>query len=405
MRKFHEGQDFTADDVIFSAYRVISAGSDLKGRIPADAEIVKVDDYTVDFLLKTPGPLLINEWETWGIFSKSRSEAHGATEPTPMNATTPPYAGLHANGTGPFILVSHEPGVKTIWKRNPNWWEKPKANIDEVVFAPIPNAATRVAALLSGEVDWMDPVPLNDQARVNANPGTKVLAGPEIRTILLGMDQFRDELGHSNVKGKNPFKDVRVRKAFYEAIDEDAINKKVMRGQATPTALMIAPSLFSLSKDFHRLPFDPAESKKLLAESAIPTASKCRWIARTTAMSMTSRSARRLSACWRGSASRLTSTPSPNRNSSPRSQPQEALIRRSIFWVGRRRRSRASTSSNTSWAAATRRPIGAATTSATIATPRSTRWRGPPCRSRTKVTTGDFSRMAEVPQTIEIFLG
>ena len=268
--KFHEGQDFTADDVIFSAHRVLGAGSDLKGRIPPDAEIVKVDDYTVDFLLKRPNPLLINEWESWGIFSKSWSEAHGATEATAMNATTPPYAGLHANGTGPFILVSHEPGVKTVWKRNPNWWDKPIGNVDEVVFTPIPNAATRVAALLSGEIDWMDPVPLNDQARVNANPGTQVLAGPEIRTIFLGMDQLRDELGHSNVKGKNPFKDVRVRKAFYQAIDEEAINKKVMRGQATPTALMIAPSLFSLSKDFHRFPFDPEASKKLLAEAGYP---------------------------------------------------------------------------------------------------------------------------------------
>jgi peptide/nickel transport system substrate-binding protein len=160
--------------------------------------------------------------------------------------------------------------VKTVWKRNPNWWDKPTGNVDEVVFTPIPNAATRVAALLSGEIDMMDPVPLNDQARVNANPTTEVLAGPEARTIFLGMDQQRDELGHSSVKGKNPFKDIRVRKAFYQAIDEDAINKKVMRGQATPSALMIAPSLFSLSKDFHRFPFDPAVSKKLLADAGYP---------------------------------------------------------------------------------------------------------------------------------------
>ena len=268
--KFHDGQDFTADDVLFSVRRVLSPGSDLKGVVPADADVVKVDDYTVDFLLKRPDPLLINQWATWGIFSKGWSEAHGATEATAMNATTPPYAGLHANGTGAFILVSHEPGVKTVWKKNPNWWDKPRHNLDEVVFTPIPNAATRVAALLSGEIDWMDPVPLNDQARVNANPGTEVLAGPEARTIFLGMDQVRDELGHSTVKGKNPFKDVRVRKAFYQAIDEDAINKKVMRGQATPSALMIAPSLFPLSKDFHRLPFDPAASKTLLAEAGYP---------------------------------------------------------------------------------------------------------------------------------------
>jgi len=93
----------------------------------------------------------------------------------------------------------------------------------------------------------MDPVPLNDQARVNANPDTQVLAGPEVRTIFLGMDQQRDELGHSSVKGKNPFKDIRVRKAFYQAVDEEAINKKVMRGQATPSALMIAPfDLFAI---------------------------------------------------------------------------------------------------------------------------------------------------------------
>ncbi len=138
------------------------------------------------------------------------------------------------------------------------------------MFTPISNPATRVAALLSGEIDWMDPVPLNDQARVNANPTTEVMAGPEARTIFLGMDQLRDELGHSSVKGKNPFKDVRVRKAFYQAIDEDAIVKKVMRGQATSTALMIAPSLFARSGDFKRFPFDPEASRKLLAEAGYP---------------------------------------------------------------------------------------------------------------------------------------
>jgi peptide/nickel transport system substrate-binding protein len=268
--KFHEGQDFTADDVVFSADRVHSPGSDIKNRVPLDAKVVKVDDYTVDFVLKTPNPLLINEWESWGIFSKKWAEEHGATEATAMNATTPPYAALHANGTGPFILVSHEPGVKTVWKKNPNWWDKPKHNLDEVVFTPIPSNATRVAALLSGEIDWMDPVPLPDQARVNANPSTEVLAGPELRTIFLGFDEDRAELGHSSVKGKNPFKDVRVRKAFYQAIDEEAIKAKVMRGLATPSALMIAPSLYSESKDFKRIPFDPEASKKLLAEAGYP---------------------------------------------------------------------------------------------------------------------------------------
>jgi peptide/nickel transport system substrate-binding protein len=268
--KFHGGEDFTADDVVFSAQRLHTQGSDIKNLVAPDTKVVKVDDYTVDFILTHPDPLLMAQWESWGIFSKKWSEEHGAAEATAMNATTPPYAALHANGTGPFMLVSHEPGVKTVWKKNPNWWDTPKHNIDEVVFTPIPSNATRVAALLSGEIDWMDPVPLADQARVNANPGTEVLAGPEIRTIFLGFDQIRPELGHSNVKGKNPFKDVRVRKAFYQAIDEEAIKTKVMRGLATPTALMIAPSLYSESKDFKRIAFDPEASKKLLAEAGYP---------------------------------------------------------------------------------------------------------------------------------------
>jgi len=268
--KFHGGEDFTADDVVFSAQRLHTQGSDIKNLVAPDTKVVKVDDYTVDFILTHPDPLLIAQWENWGIFSKKWSEEHGATEATAMNATTPPYAALHANGTGPFILVSHEPGVKTVWKKNPNWWDTPRHNLDEVVFTPIPSNATRVAALLSGEIDWMDPVPLPDQARVDANPGTQVLAGPELRTIFLGFDQMRPELGHSNVKGKNPFKDVRVRKAFYQAIEEEAIKTKVMRGLATPAALMIAPSLYSEAKDFKRMPFDPGAAKKLLAEAGYP---------------------------------------------------------------------------------------------------------------------------------------
>src|SRR5271169_6728859 len=128
--KFHGGEDLTADDVVFSAQRIHTQGSDLKNVVPPDSQVVKIDDYTVDFILKRPEPLLIAQWEYWGIFSKKWSEEHGATEATAMNATTPPYAALHANGTGPFILVSHEPGVKTLWKRNLDWWDKPRHYLD-----------------------------------------------------------------------------------------------------------------------------------------------------------------------------------------------------------------------------------------------------------------------------------
>ena len=142
--------------------------------------------------------------------------------------------------------------MRTVFKKNPNWWGKVEHNIDEAIFTTIGNDATRVAALLSGDVDWIDPVPLQDVQRINASGVAEVLQGPELRTIFLGFDQMRPELKSSNVKGKNPFKDVRVRKAFYLAIDENAIAQRVMRKAAVPSALMISPLLFDLAKDFKR---------------------------------------------------------------------------------------------------------------------------------------------------------
>src|SRR5207247_1783003 len=177
-------------------------------------------------------------------------------------------ATLKANGTGPFMLKSREPGVRTVFVPNPNYWTKVESNITEAVFTPIGNAATRVAALISGDIDMMEPVPLQDLEKVSANASLKLLQGPELRTIFLGMDQSRDELLYSSVKGKNPFKDKRVRQAFYQAIDENAIAKTVMRGAATPTALMVAPGINGFVKEQNaRLPYDTATAKKLLADA------------------------------------------------------------------------------------------------------------------------------------------
>ena len=268
--KFHNGDPFTADDVIFSADRVRAKGSNFLTNVPADAKFVKVDDYTVDVKLDSPNPILISQWDGWFIMDKKWCEENNAVAPTPASATTPSYASLHENGTGPFTIESHQPGVKTVFKANPNWWGKPEHNLKEIVFTPIGSAATRVAALLSGEVDVIEPVPIQDIQRVNASGNATVMTGPELRTIFLGMDQARDELLYSNVKGKNPFKDIRVREAFYKAIDVDLIKNRVMRGLSTPSALMIAPQLFALSKDFTRPKADPDAAKKLLAEAGYP---------------------------------------------------------------------------------------------------------------------------------------
>src|ERR1700676_2967442 len=177
--KFHNGDPFTADDVIFSAGRVRANGSNFLTNVPADAKFVKVDDYTVDVLLSSPNPILISQWDSWYIMDKKWCEEHNAVAPTPASATTPSYASLHENGTGPFTIESHQPGVKTVFKANPNWWGKPEHNLKEIVFTSIASDATRVAALLSGEVDVIEPVPLQDIARVDSSPNAQGRKGPE----------------------------------------------------------------------------------------------------------------------------------------------------------------------------------------------------------------------------------
>ena len=121
---------------------------------------------------------------------------------------------------------------------NPHWWGKPQHNLTEVVFTPIKSGATRMAALLSGQVDMIFPGAAAGRRRGSSGrPGFKILQGPELRTVFIGMDQGRDELLESSVKGKNPFKDIRVRRAISMAIDVEAIRQKIMGGQSTPERL------------------------------------------------------------------------------------------------------------------------------------------------------------------------
>jgi peptide/nickel transport system substrate-binding protein len=173
------------------------------------------------------------------LLSDDAEPENGAARPVDVRKGTENYASAHANGTGPFMLKSREPGVRTVLVPNPGWWSKPEHNVTEAAFTPIANAATRVAALISGEIDMMEPVPLQDLPRIQGSPDLRIMQGMEARTIFLGMDQKRDELLSSSVKGKNPFKDKRVRQAFYQAIDIEAIKSRVMRNMSVPSALMI----------------------------------------------------------------------------------------------------------------------------------------------------------------------
>ncbi len=270
--KFHEGEEFTAADVVFSAQRVWAEGSDIKTRIPTGTQVTKVDDYTVDFVTPRPNPILHVEWGTWYIMSRSWAEKHNAVTPEALSGDEEKYTTRHANGTGPFRLVSREASVKTVAEVNPNWWDNANKehNLTKVTFTPISSDATRVAALLSGQVDMAYPIPVQDMKRIASDAGTEMLVGPELRTIFLGMDQFRDELLYSDVKGKNPFKDKRVREAFYRAIDIFAIRKKVMRDLSNPSAMMVGPGINGFNDGFKRLDYDPGNAKELLIAAGYP---------------------------------------------------------------------------------------------------------------------------------------
>lgn len=267
--KFQDGTPFTADDVVFSYQRAVAPSSDIKVYAAAMGEPKKIDDLTVEFNLKEFDPIFLQHANTVFIMSKAWCEKNGATQPQNFNAGEQSYTALHANGTGPFVLVSRQPDVKTVFKRNADWWGTPTGNVAEVIYTPIKNSATRVAALISGELDVMLDPPPADLPRLRNTAGVKIIDGPENRIIFIGMDQGRQELLYSNVKGKNPFKDQRVRQALYQAVDEETIKTKLMRGEAAPTgATMVSPlGDFNDPSLEKRLPFDLVAAKKLM-ESA-----------------------------------------------------------------------------------------------------------------------------------------
>ena len=268
---FHDGAPFTADDVLFSFARAGGEGSDMRSYTNDIKAVRKLGDFAVEIETKSPFPILPDVISLLFMMNKKWAEENQATRPVDRRKGIENAASFRANGTGPFRLRERQPNVKTTFVRNGNYWGKIEGNVINVEYTPIGNDSTRVAALLSGQVDVIEPVPLQDVARINAGGKSKVMQGPELRTIFLGMDQKRDELLFSNVKGKNPFKDRRVRQAFYQAIDINGIQRTVMRGASRPTGLLVGPGINGFDESMNtRLPHDPEASKKLLAEAGYP---------------------------------------------------------------------------------------------------------------------------------------
>ncbi len=271
---FHDGTPFTADDVVFSFERARSESSQLRVYANAAGIPKRIDDLTVDFTTNGPNPIELEHVASINIMSKAWCEKNRATKPQNYTAKEDMVTAHQANGTGPYMLKAREPDIRTVLVKNPGWWGigagKFEGNIDEVLYRPIVSDATRVAALISGEVDLINDPPPQDVPRLKQTPGIKVVEGTENRVVFIGMDQQRDELLYSSVKGRNPFKDVRVREALYRAVDVDAIKSATMRGLSQPTGAMLPSPVQSTPELEKRVPFDRARAKQLLAEAGYP---------------------------------------------------------------------------------------------------------------------------------------
>jgi peptide/nickel transport system substrate-binding protein len=272
--RFHDGSPFTADDVVFTWERASHPNSQLRQYANPVGKPRKIDDYTVEFVQDRPNPVTLEHATTIYVMSKAWSTKHRVERPLDFKGKEETHASRNAMGTGPWILVTREPGIKTVLKRNPDWWGikegRASGNVTEVVYTQVSADATRTAALLSGQVDFVVDPPPQDVRKLEETKGIKVVRGQENRVVFFGFDQSRDELLYSNVKGKNPFKDVRVRTAVYQSIDIEAIRTRIMRNAALPTG-GITPSILASNPDAEkRLPYDPARAKQLLTEAGYP---------------------------------------------------------------------------------------------------------------------------------------
>jgi peptide/nickel transport system substrate-binding protein len=274
--KFHDGSSFTADDVVFSFNRARESTVTFKLYSSQAGILKKIDDHTVEFTTPVPNPVMLDTVGNIFIMSKAWCEKNGVVKPLDYVKKEETFATRNAMGTGPFMLVTWEQGVKLVHKKNPNWWGikagEYEGNVLDIDYRPISSAATRMAALKSGQLDFVLDPPVQDVPALRNDGDIKIWEGREIRLIYLGFDQDRNELLYSDVKGKNPFKDKRVRLALYQSIDVNALKTSVMRGLSSPTGVALPDALGAgvPAAQEKRHPYDPNAAKKLLAEAGYP---------------------------------------------------------------------------------------------------------------------------------------
>jgi peptide/nickel transport system substrate-binding protein len=267
---FHDGAEFNADDVVFSLNRAMSETSAMKELLASVAEVMKVDDYTVHVRTEGPNPLFPNNLTNLFMMDQGWAEANNVVAVQDIANGEDSFAARNANGTGAFSLTSREPEVRTVLTANPDYWGIGQfpLEVSEIIYTPIQNQATRVAALLSGEVDIIQDVPVQDLERVGSTDGLKVVTAPQNRTIFLGMQQGADDLETDNIEGANPFADVRVRQAINMAVNREAIQQVVMRGQSAPTGVIMPPFVNGWTEELDAYPENDMDAARALMAEA-----------------------------------------------------------------------------------------------------------------------------------------
>ena len=269
--KFFDGTPFTADDVIFSFGRIRQPQGTMGIYVTGISEIKKIDDHTVDFMMSAPNPLLLRNIIDFRIMSKVWSEKNRSANVQDYKNKEENFASRNAMGTGSYKITGWTPEQRITMTIHTGWWDKHAGNVKEVIYTPIKSDPTRVAALLSGDVDMLTDLPTQDVARLRNDGKLKVVDGPEVRTIYFAPDVGSPELKYSNIKGKNPFADKRVRQALSMAIDREAIKRNIMRGLSIPAGVMVAPGVNGNSPDIDvPAKTDSEAAKKLLAEAGYP---------------------------------------------------------------------------------------------------------------------------------------
>ena len=205
---FHEGQDFTAEDVVFSIERAQSEASAMKELLTSIVEVRAVDDHTVEFVTDGPNPILPSNLTNLFIMDKGWTEENDTVAVQDIAAGETNYATTNVNGTGPYRLVSREADVRTVLEQNPDYWgiDEFPMEVTRIEYTPIQNAATRVAALLSGEVDFIQDVPVQDLGRIGETGTLVVKTAPQNRTIFFGMNVGADDLERDRRRGREPIR-------------------------------------------------------------------------------------------------------------------------------------------------------------------------------------------------------